>query len=70
MKLSARNQFKGKVIEVDEGAVSARVVVDIGDGKKMTSTISMAALKDLKIKVGSEVYTFVKASSVILGIDD
>ena len=46
--------------------VTAKVVVDIGDGKKMTSTISMDALKDLELKVGSKVTTLVKASFVIL----
>lgn len=66
MKLSARNQYPGKVIEIQEGVVTAKVVVDIGDGKKMTSTISMDALKDLELKVGSKVTTLVKASFVIL----
>lgn len=69
MKLSARNQFKGKVTRVEEGAVNAMVVLDIGDGKKITSTISMDALRDLGIKVGSEATAIIKATSVILGVD-
>jgi molybdopterin-binding protein len=69
MKLSARNQLKGKVIEVAEGVVTAKVVVDIGDGKKITSTISMDALKDLNIKVGSEVTSIIKSSSVMIAVD-
>lgn len=69
MKLSARNQFKGKVIEVKEGLVTAKVVVDIGDGKQITSTISMDSLKDLDIKVGSEVTSIIKASSVMIAVD-
>lgn len=69
MKLSARNQFKGKVIDVAEGVVTAKVTVDIGDGKNITSTISMEALKDLDIKVGSEVTSIIKSSSVILAVD-
>jgi molybdopterin-binding protein len=69
LKLSARNQFKGKVIKVEEGVVTALVVLDIGDGKKVTSTISMDALRDLGIKVGSEATAIIKATSVILGVD-
>ncbi|HWP95406.1 MAG TPA: TOBE domain-containing protein [Syntrophomonadaceae bacterium] len=69
MKLSARNQFPGKVVAVKEGVVTALVVVDIGDGKKITSTISMDALKDLNIKVGSQVTSIIKASAVILAAD-
>lgn len=69
MKLSARNQIKGKVIELQEGVVTAKVVVDIGNNNKITSTISMDAVKDLGIKVGSEVTTIIKSSSVMLAVD-
>lgn len=69
MKLSARNQFKGKVTEIKEGMVTAKVVVDIGNGKYMTSTISMDAVNDLGIKVGSEVTSIIKASSVMIAVD-
>lgn len=69
MKLSARNQLKGKVVEVSEGLVTAKVAVDIGNGKKITSTISMEALKDLDIKVGSEVYAIIKSSSVMIATE-
>lgn len=66
MKLSARNLFSGKVIEVKEGVVNAVVKVDIGNGKEITSMITMDALTDLGLKVGSEVTAVVKSSSVIL----
>jgi len=70
MKLSARNQLKGTVTAIEEGAVNAIVKIDIGGGNKMASTISMDALKDLGIGVGSEVYAIVKATNVMVGIDD
>lgn len=70
MKLSARNQIKGTVTEIEEGAVNCIVKIDIGGGNKMSSTISMDALKDLGISVGSPVYAIVKATSVMVGIDD
>lgn len=67
MKISARNQLKGTVKEIKEGAVNANVLVDIGNGNIITSTISIAAVKDLDIKEGSEVVAIIKATSVIIG---
>lgn len=66
MKISARNQLKGKVVDVKEGAVNARVTIDIGDGKILTSIITIDALKVLGIKVGSEATAVIKSSSVML----
>lgn len=67
MKISARNQLKGKVIEIKEGAVNASVTVDIGGGNKITSTISLDAIRELGLKVDSDVTTIIKATSVMLG---
>lgn len=69
MKLSARNQFKGKIVKVEEGAVNGIVVIDIGGGNQISSTISMGAIKELDLKVGKEAYAVIKATSVMVGID-
>lgn len=70
MKLSARNQFKGTVVSVDRGAVNAIVVIDIGGGNKVSSTISIRAVDELKLEVGKSAYAVVKATSVMVGVDD
>lgn len=69
MKLSARNQFKGKVVAIKEGAVNAIVSIDIGGGNVVSATVSMAAVKDLKLEVGKDAYAVIKATSVMVGID-
>ncbi len=69
MKLSARNQFKGKVIGIEPGAVNAIVTIDIGGGNIVSATVSMAAVKDLKLEVGKDAYAIIKATSVMVGID-
>ena len=70
MKLSARNVLKGRVIDIDKGKVTAIVRVDIGGGAVITSSITMAALKELKLKKGADVHAIIKASEVLLGVDN
>ena len=51
MKLSARNQLKGKIININQGAVNSIVSIDIGGGNIITATISCAAVEELGLKV-------------------
>jgi molybdopterin-binding protein len=69
MKISARNQFKGKIVSIKEGAVNGIVVLDIGGGNKVSATISMDAIKELGLKAGGDAYAIVKATSVMIGVD-
>lgn len=69
MKLSARNQLKGKVVEIKEGAVNCIVVLDIGGGNQISSTISKSAVEELELAPGKEAYAVIKATSVMIGID-
>jgi len=68
MKLSARNQLKGKVVDVKEGAVNGIVTLDIGGGNQIVSTISMDSIKNLGLKPGVEAYAIIKATSVMMGV--
>lgn len=70
MKLSARNMLKGTVTAIHPGAVNAIVILELDGGQLITSTISMGSLKDLNLEVGQVAYAIVKASNVIIGIDD
>ena len=69
MKLSASNQLKGKVIDLKEGAVNGRVVIDIGGGNKVTASITMDSIERLGLAVGSEVYAVIKATSVMVAVE-
>ena len=66
MKLSARNQLAGKIVEVVKGQTTAHVRVDIG-GKIITSSITNEAVDDLVLKIGDEVTAVIKASDVMIG---
>jgi len=69
MKLSARNQIPGHIIEIKEGSVNGIVVLDIGGGQKISSTISMDAIKELQVKIGMKAYAVIKATAVIIAVD-
>ncbi|MGH8547877.1 MAG: TOBE domain-containing protein [Methylococcales bacterium] len=69
MKVSARNKLKGKISQLKRGIVTAQVVVDIGGGNTITSTITLDAVDDLGLKEGMEAWVVIKASEVILAVD-
>ena len=66
MKLSARNQFVGKVIEINEGAVNSVVKIELPKGQVITSTITKEAVKELELTVGCEAIAVIKATSVMI----
>ena len=69
MRISARNQIKGTVIEVRKGATTSHVRVDIGGGPIITSSITNEAVDDLGIKAGGKATVVVKASDVMIAVD-
>ena len=66
MKLSARNQLKGKIVEVRKGQTTAHVRIDIGNGVIITSSITNEAVDDLGLATGDEATAVIKASDVMV----
>ena len=66
MKLSARNQIKGKIIAVQRGATTGHVRLDIGNGIVITSSITNEAIDELGLAVGDEAIAVIKASDVMV----
>ena len=69
MKVSARNLLKGKVSKITMGAVNAEIEVELGDGQKIISIITISSVKKLGLEVGKQVYAMIKASSVMIAVD-
>lgn len=69
MKLSARNKLKGTVTFVEEGLITAKVKIDLGNGNVLTSIISKEAVEDLGLKIGDTAYAIIKSTEVIVGKD-
>jgi molybdopterin-binding protein len=68
MRISARNQIRGTVIEVKKGATTSHVRVDIG-GNVVTSSITNEAVDELGIKAKDSVIVVIMASDVMIGVD-
>lgn len=66
MKLSARNQIKGKAAEVKKGQTTSHVRIDIGNGVTITASITNEAVDELGLKVGDQVTAVIKASDVMV----
>ncbi len=68
MKLSARNQLKGKIVEVKKGATTAHVRIDIGR-QIVTASITDESADELGLAAGKTAYAVIKASSVMVAVD-
>mgnify|MGYP004462932573 FL=1 len=66
MKLSARNKFIGKVTDVTRGAVNGIVKVELPSNVVISSSITLEAVDELDLTVGTEVTAVVKASEVLI----
>ena len=69
-KTSARNQFRGSVKTVRAGGVTADVVLDIGDGLDISATVTNEAVEDLRLAHGREAVALIKASFILLALDE
>jgi molybdopterin-binding protein len=69
MKLSARNQLSGTVSNVELGTVMAEVTVDV-NGQAIVSAITRASAERLGLAQGQPVTVFIKATEVILGVEE
>jgi molybdopterin-binding protein len=69
MQISARNQLKGTVKAVNHGAVNTEVILEIAPGVEVTSIITKSSAESLGLKVGSQAYAVVKASTVMIATD-
>jgi molybdopterin-binding protein len=69
MRIRARNQIKSTVVEVNKGATTSHVRVEIGGGQIVTSSITNEAVDELGIKVRDQLTVMFKASDVMIAVD-
>ena len=64
MRISARNQLKGTIVKVVEGAVNGVVVISLGD-EEIKADITRESIKELGLTEGKAVYAVIKATNVM-----
>jgi molybdopterin-binding protein len=69
MKISARNTLKGKVKQIEQGAVNTEVTIELPGGMEIVSIITKKSAATLGLAKGKDVYAVIKASSVMIGVD-
>jgi len=67
MKISARNQFKGKVTDVKLGNVMAEVTIEIAGGTTLVAAITRGSAESLGLKKGDDVTALIKATEILVG---
>ena len=70
MRLSARNVLSGTVVEIITGAVTSHVRIDVGGGSIITASITNDAVKELGLTTGAKASAVIKASDVMVGVED
>lgn len=66
MQISARNQLKGTVTAVKDGAVNGIVIISLGENT-VTADITMESIKELGLAEGKDAIAIIKASNVMFG---
>ena len=70
MRISARNQLSGTVVSIEKGAVNGVVKIEVAPGVIITSAITNAAIEELELAEGKQAVAVVKASAVMVGLQD
>lgn len=67
MELSARNQLKGIVKEVNLGMITASIKIEVDDPNTITAVITKESAEKLGLKEGDDVQAIIKSTEIIVG---
>ncbi len=70
LRISARNRLCGVVSSVEVGAVNSKVKIRLAGERTLTAIITNEALKELDLGEGSACCALIKASHVLIAVND
>lgn len=70
MKISTRNTLTGKVKKIEHGAVNSEVIIELKGGQEIVSIITKTSAENLNLHVGKKVFGLIKATNIMLAVED
>lgn len=70
LKLSAKNQLKVKILEINESIVNTDIIATLSTNEILKAKITKSSQKELGLKVGDEVIFIFKAPSLMIKKQD
>jgi molybdate transport system regulatory protein len=70
MKTSARNHFAGPIVAIKEGVVDTEVTVELAPKLVLTAIVTRESAETMNLRLGRDVLAFVKASSILLLMEE
>jgi molybdopterin-binding protein len=67
MKISARNIFDGKIVEIRKGVTTSHVLIDV-KGQIVAASITEESVEELGLEVGEHVKAVIKSSDVLVAV--
>jgi len=69
-RTSARNQFAGPIVAIKEGIVDSEVSIRLDPELELTAIVTRESAENLGLAHGRDVLAFVKASSILLLVEE
>lgn len=70
LQLSARNQIFGHVKSIENGTINGLVMIEADNGLVVTAGMSWRSIQELGLKQGMEVTAVIRATAVMLGLEN
>ena len=67
LQVSARNQLRGQIRNIEIGTVNNVVTVQITDQLTLSASITRTSAENMQLKIGDQIILLIKAPSIILG---
>ncbi|WP_267523338.1 TOBE domain-containing protein [Campylobacter sp. MG1] len=69
IRLSSANELHGKIINITNGAVYSIIDIDC-NGIKITASITNESVKNMNLQISDSVNVLIKASNILVGIEE